>query len=162
MLSSIGQREKYALDAGSGAVRTVERSALVPYAASRMFALVADVESYPQFLPACTNARIHERSDTEVVASIAFAQGPLRTEFRTRNRLVAGQSISMELVQGPFRELAGAWTFTPIGSDGYRVALRLRIEFDNRVADLLLGPAFEAICNSLVDAFVRRARVLYG
>ena len=163
MLSSIGQREKCALDAGRMApMRRVERSAIVPHAASRMFDLVADIEAYPLFLPGCTNARIHERSDTEVVASIAFAQGPLRTEFRTRNHLVPCESISMELVQGPFRELAGTWSFTPIGTGGSRVALVLRFAFENRLADLLLGPAFESICNGLVDAFVRRARAVYA
>ena len=143
-------------------MRTVERSAIVPYAAQRMFDLVADVESYPKFLPGCTDARIHERSDDEVLASIAFSQGPLRTEFRTRNRLVSGASISMVLDRGPFRELMGGWQFTPIGTDGCRVELQLQFAFENRVADMLLGPAFEAICNGLVDAFVRRARAIYG
>ena len=142
-------------------MRTVERSAIVPYAARRMFDLVADVESYPQFLPGCTDARIHERSEHEVLASISFAQGPLRTGFRTRNRLMPGESISMDLDHGPFRELRGGWRFTPIGADGSRVELKLQFAFENRVADLLLGPAFESICNGLVDAFVRRARAIY-
>nr|AIA17590.1 Polyketide cyclase / dehydrase and lipid transport [uncultured bacterium] len=127
-----------------------------------MFDLVADVESYPAFLPGCTDSCVHSRSVNEVVASIAVAKGPLKTEFRTRNTLVDGRRIVMELEKGPFSELNGSWEFTPLGEEGCRVGLAIRFSFDSRAADVLLGPAFEAICNGLVDAFVIRAREIYA
>jgi ribosome-associated toxin RatA of RatAB toxin-antitoxin module len=141
-------------------MRQVERSAIVPFTPEAMFDLVADVESYPQFLPGCRGSRIHHQEHGEVVASIALAQGPLNTEFRTRNRLDRPSRISMVLEDGPFSELQGNWEFSPLGENGCRVYLNIRFGFQSRALDLLLGPPFEAICNGLMDAFVKRARVL--
>ncbi|KAA0209339.1 MAG: type II toxin-antitoxin system RatA family toxin [Proteobacteria bacterium] len=143
-------------------MRQVERSAIVPFSAGSMFELVADVESYPAFLPGCTSARIHERDGHQVIASIALAEGPLRTEFRTRNVLDPSRSIDMQLEDGPFSSLHGVWVFVPLGPAGSRVSLSVRFAFSSRAIDLLLGPVFEALCNRLVDAFVERARDVYG
>jgi len=143
-------------------MRQVERSAIVPYGAQAMYDLVADVERYPEFLPGCTGARVHERDGGRVVASIALASGPLRTEFRTRNVLEEGRTIHMVLDDGPFESLDGLWSFAPLGSDGARVDLNVRFAFASRAVDLVLGPVFEALCNQLVDAFVARARAIYG
>lgn len=143
-------------------MRQVERSAIVPFSAGSMFELVADVESYPAFLPGCTSARIHERDGHQVIASIALAEGPLRTEFRTRNVLDPSRSIDMQLEDGPFSSLHGEWVFVPLGPAGSRVSLSVRFAFSSRAIDLLLGPVFEALCNRLVDAFVERARDVYG
>lgn len=141
-------------------MRQVERSAIVPFSAEAMFDLVADIESYPLFLPGCTGARIRTREGNVVVGTVSLAQDPLRMEFTTRNELHRPQRISMALEEGPFRELSGAWEFTPLAADGCRVSLKLGFAFDSRMAEALLGPAFEALCNRLVDAFVRRARDL--
>jgi ribosome-associated toxin RatA of RatAB toxin-antitoxin module len=143
-------------------MRHVERSAIVPYGAQAMFDLVADVASYPEFLPGCTGTRVHHAEGPYVVASIALARGPLRTEFRTRNVVDPGSGIDMTLDDGPFRELAGRWRFTPLGPAGSRVDLRVTFAFASRAMDLVLGPAFESLCNELVDAFVARARAVYG
>lgn len=142
-------------------MRQVQRSAIVPYTAEAMFDLVADVEAYPQFLPACTGAAVHSRDGEEIVASIALSRGPLKTEFTTRNRLTRPGSIAMLLVDGPFSTLSGAWEFAPLGDGGSRVSLSLEFSFASQVTDLLLGPPFEALCNELIDAFVRRARSVY-
>ena len=143
-------------------MRQVQRSAIVPYTAEAMFDLVADVESYPQFLPGCTGAAVRSRDGEEVVASIALSQGPLKTEFTTRNRLTRPGSIAMMLVDGPFSALSGVWEFTPLGDGGARVSLSLEFSFTSQVTDLLLGPPFEALCNGLIEAFVRRARSVHG
>jgi ribosome-associated toxin RatA of RatAB toxin-antitoxin module len=95
-----------------------------------------------------------------VVASIALAEGPLRTEFRTRNRLERPHRIEMQLEEGPFSHLEGLWEFSPLGPDGSRVALSIHFAFSSRGVDLVLGPVFEAVCNRLVDAFVQRARAV--
>jgi ribosome-associated toxin RatA of RatAB toxin-antitoxin module len=140
----------------------VDRSAIVPFTAEAMFDLVADVESYPQFLPGCSAARVHARDGCEVVASLALAQGPLRLEFTTRNQLTPHDHIAMILVDGPFSDLRGQWDFVPLGATGSRISLSLSFAFESRAMDLLLGAPFEALCNRLVDTFVQRARALHA
>ena len=143
-------------------MREVTRSALVPFSALQMFDLVADVERYPEFLPWCSGAEVLEREGEHVTARLALSRHGADARFTTRNRLVSGEFLEMHLVDGPFTELDGRWDFRPIGDAGSRVELNMRFETRNSLAGLMLGPAFEAICNQLVDAFGRRAREVYG
>jgi len=143
-------------------MRSVSRSALVPHSAARMFALVDDVEAYPEFLPWCSDAEVLERSDTHVVARIEMRRAGLTKSFTTRNTLVAGESIDIELLGGPFRELSGGWRFKSLGEEGCKVTLELQFEFESRIVDSVFGAFFEDTCNSLVDAFTRRAAEIYG
>jgi ribosome-associated toxin RatA of RatAB toxin-antitoxin module len=139
-------------------MREVKRSALVNRPAAEVFELINDIESYPQFLPWCTHARVVSRSSTEIVATIGVRQGSLSGEFTTRNQLLPVHTIRMHLVSGPFRTLAGEWQLTPIEPEGCRVELNMRFAFANPVAGLLLEPKFAHTLGSLVDAFVARAR----
>lgn len=143
-------------------MRRINRSAIVPYSPEQMFALVEDVEAYPSFLPWCHDARIERQDDNEVEATLEIRRAGIGKTFRTRNILRPPESITLELVQGPFRTLGGAWTFRPLGHDGCKVSLELGFEFESRLTDLLLGAVFEEICNSLVDAFTGRAHEIYG
>jgi len=146
-------------------VREVQRSAIVPYPAEAMFALVADVESYPEFLPGCTASTILSREPGGLVASLALSKGPFSSSFTTRNTLEPPRRLTMELVEGPFSSLHGEWTLTPLAGSsaaGCRIELRVRFQFAGTARDLLLGPAFELTCSGLVAAFVERARVVYG
>jgi ribosome-associated toxin RatA of RatAB toxin-antitoxin module len=141
----------------------VKRSALVPYTAEQMCALVGDVESYPQFLPWVTAAQVLERNPDEVVGRLEMHRGGMREVVTTRNVLTPHREITLELVSGPFKTLAGRWAFEPIGADrGTRVDLSIRFEFANPMLNLLLSRSFEKSCNELVDAFVARARSVYG
>src|ERR1700747_2309818 len=139
-------------------MREVKRSALVNRSPAELFALINDIESYPQFLPWCTYARVLSRSPTEIVATIGVRQGPLHGEFTTRNTLEADRRIDMKLVSGPFRTLAGEWRLTPIDPEGCRVELTMRFAFSHRLTAALFEPKFAATIGSLVDAFVARAR----
>ena len=141
-------------------MREVKRSALVNRPPAELFALINDIESYPQFLPWCTHARVLSRSPTEIVATIGVRQGGLHGEFTTRNTLEPDRRIDMSLVSGPFRTLAGEWRLTPIDPDGCRVELTMRFAFSHRLTALLFEPKFAATIGSLVDAFVVRARSL--
>src|SRR5215470_13400755 len=107
-------------------MREVKPSALVNKPPAELFALINDIESYPQFLPWCTHARVLSRSPTEIVATIGVRQGALHGEFTTRNTLDADSSIRLELVSGPFRTLEGEWQLTPVDDHGCRVALTMR------------------------------------
>jgi ribosome-associated toxin RatA of RatAB toxin-antitoxin module len=141
-------------------MRDVTRSALVGETPERMFELINDVPSYPQFLPWCTAARIESQSGSEIIATLSVRRGPLALDFTTRNTLAPSTRIHMQLEKGPFRELQGQWLLTPVGDAGCRVELRLQYEFANRLSALVFDPLFEQTAASLVDAFVTRARAL--
>ena len=139
-------------------MREVKRSALIAESPDRMYALINDIERYPEFVPWCTAARVESRKEGEVVAALTIRRGPLRAEFTTRNLLEPGKRVLMQFVSGPFSVLEGLWTLTPLGDLGCRVELEMRFEFANRVAGTLFAPLFEDTAASLVDAFVKRAR----
>ena len=138
-------------------MREVKRSALVNQSPARLFALINDIDSYPQFLPWCTHARVDSRTEQELVATIGVRQGALQGEFTTRNTLDPDRSVQMRLVTGPFRTLEGEWLLTPV-ADGCRVELTMRFAFRNAVTGLLFEAKFAETVGSLVDAFVARAR----
>jgi ribosome-associated toxin RatA of RatAB toxin-antitoxin module len=139
-------------------MREVKRSALVNKPPAEVFALINDIESYPQFLPWCTHARVLSRTEREIVATIGVRQGALHGEFTTRNTLDPDRSVRLELVSGPFRTLEGEWRLTPVEERGCRVELTMRFAFKNRITGILLEPLFAHTIGSLVDAFVARAR----
>lgn len=141
---------------------SINKSALVPYSPAEMFALVDDIESYPQFLPWCRAARILERTDDEVRATIALSKGGVDKSFTTCNRNQRNKMIEMRLVEGPFQRLEGFWRFDPLGDDGCKVSLDLEFEFASRVLGMVIGPVFSQIANSLVDSFQQRAVAVYG
>lgn len=143
-------------------MQLVERSALVSYTAAQMFALVNDVARYPEFLPWCAAARVEDISATERVASLKIARGVLLTEFTTRNTLRQDSHIHMQLLHGPFRDLIGEWRFDAIGSRGSRVQFRVEFEFKNRLTATAFNSVFEALCGTIVDAFVMRAQSIYS
>jgi len=143
-------------------MRKVRRSAIVPHSAEQMFALVDNIESYPEFLPWCNDATEHSRSEEVVEATIELHKGAISKRFTTCNTLHRPEAIDLSLVGGPFRHLEGGWQFQELSDTGCKVSLNLDFEFDNRLVDMMLGPFFEEICNSLVDAFMQRAKEVYA
>lgn len=143
-------------------MREVNRTALTPYSSTQMFALVEDFERYPEFLPWVTRAELLERRGDEVIARLEMHRAGATEKFTTRNVLKPPREISLHLVSGPFRTLEGRWTFDDIADRGARVSLSVRFEFANPLLALLLTRVFEKSCTELVDAFVARARKLYG
>jgi ribosome-associated toxin RatA of RatAB toxin-antitoxin module len=139
-------------------MREVKRSALVSQPPAKLFALINDIESYPQFLPWCTHTRVQSRTPQEIIATLGVRQGALHGEFTTRNTLETDRSIKMDLVSGPFRSLHGQWLLTPVEADGCRVDLSMRFAFKSALTGMLFGPLFAQTLGSLVDAFVARAR----
>jgi ribosome-associated toxin RatA of RatAB toxin-antitoxin module len=140
----------------------VRRSAIVPHSAEQMFELVNDIERYPEFLPWCTRATVHEREAESVRATLVLAKGPLHQQFSTRNTLIPGRSIEVYLVEGPFRHLYGRWRFDPIQGGGCQVTFRLDFEFKNKLIQHSFGRIFEHVANTLVKAFCERAREVFA
>jgi ribosome-associated toxin RatA of RatAB toxin-antitoxin module len=141
---------------------SINRSALVPYTPQEMFRLVSDIESYPEFLPWCHAASILQQDVDEVRARIEFSVSGITKSFATRNRHQVNKMIEMHLVSGPFSRLSGCWRFDPLGDAGSKIALYLEYDFSNRMLGMVVGPVFNQIANSLVDAFHKRAVEIYG
>jgi len=142
-------------------MQLVERSALVTYTAAQMFSLVNDVARYPEFLPWCVGARVEDDAAGERIATLQVARGVLQTEFTTRNVLLQDAQIHMQLLHGPFRDLIGEWRFEAIGTRGSRVHFRVEFEFKNRLSAAAFNSVFEALCGTIIDAFVLRAQIIY-
>ena len=146
-------------------MKTVHKSVLIWYSAEEMFALVTDVARYPEFLPWCDHASVLVRDAAGMKAEVGISFGGIRQSFTTRNDHVAGRKVSMRLVDGPFSNLDGEWRFNPVGDAGQRackVELDLNYGFKNAALAAVVGPVFDRIAGTLVDAFVKRAEQVYG
>jgi ribosome-associated toxin RatA of RatAB toxin-antitoxin module len=140
----------------------INRHALVPYTAAQMFALVDDIETYPDFLPWCTRTHIISRDKDEVRATIALSKSGVSKEFTTCNRTQQDKMIEIQLLEGPFKHLQGFWRFDPLGDEGCKISLDMEFEFGSKMMSMVLGPVFSQIASSLVEAFEKRAMDVYG
>ena len=140
---------------------SISRSALVPYSAAQMYALVNDIESYPEFVPWCSKSTSKEISSNEKEAALFFSRGAIKTSFTTRNTLFAEERIELKLVDGPFSQLQGIWQFVDINSEGSRVQLDLDFELSSRMLKMALESFFSQVCDRLVNSFVQRANHVY-
>jgi ribosome-associated toxin RatA of RatAB toxin-antitoxin module len=143
-------------------MRQVDRTALVPYTPEQMFALVADIERYPQFVPSVVSAKVLQQDERGIIGQLEMERSGVRERFTTRNVLEPPARMSLALVDGPFRLLDGLWTFDALGDKGAKIRLTIRFEFANPLTAMLLSRTFEKSCIEMVDAFVARARAVYG
>lgn len=132
-----------------------------------MFALVADVEAYPQFVPLCTAMKVRSRAtegDREIVlARMTVAYGFLHESFTSRVTLDGdARRIAAEALDGPFRKLDSSWLFDPMGERRTRIAFSLAYEFRSRALGLIVGAVFDRAFRKYVEAFKARADRLYG
>ncbi len=141
----------------------ISKNALVFYTVSEMFQLVDDIEHYAEFLPWCRSTKVISRNDEEVKASIEIAKGSLNKSFTTLNRIQKDKMIEMRLLEGPFKHLEGFWRFDPLKDNkASKISLDLSFEFESKLIALAVGPVFNQIGNSMVDAFCKRAVEVYG
>lgn len=140
----------------------IQRSALLPYPAQVLFDLVNDVASYPQFLPWCAGSEVLEVSEHHMLARLELAKGGISQRFVTRNTLVPGQRIEMNLQEGPFTSLHGVWEFKALGDKACKISLDLSFDYAGSLVRATLGPLFNQATNTLVDAFCLRVKQLHG
>ena len=146
-------------------MKTVSKSVLIWYSPQEMYVLVTEVEHYPKFLPWCDRARVVTADATGMTAEVGISFSGIRQTFTTRNEHVPGRQVAMTLVNGPFSHLDGEWNFLPLGDGSQRackVELKLSYGFNNAMLGKVVGPVFDKIASSLVDAFVKRAGQVYG
>jgi coenzyme Q-binding protein COQ10 len=133
---------------------------LVPYAAELMYAVVSDVEKYPQFLPWVVALRVVSRRENGLIAEMAVGYGALRERYTSDVRLdPAARTIDVVEIKGPFKTLENHWRFTP-KNEGCEVEFSILFEFNNRLLHSAAGRAFEKVMIKMADAFEARAAAL--
>ncbi len=146
-------------------MKTVHKSVLIWYSPQEMYRLVTDVNHYSEFLPWCEHARLVEEHVNGATAEIGIAFAGVHQTFTTRNTHTPDSQVLIQLVNGPFSQLDGQWDFVPLGDGSQRacrVELTMHYGFDSSTLSKLVGPVFDKIAASLVDAFVKRAQHVYG
>lgn len=143
-------------------MNTITRTALVGHEAGRIYALVEDIEAYPQFLPWCRSSRVLRREGDTTLAELSVGLKGISQSFTTSNQNRPGESITLELVAGPFRKFTAEWRFVPLGPRGAKIEYSMSYEFSSALLGRALEPLFEHIANTMVDAFILRAEAVYG
>lgn len=148
-------------------MKHVKKSILLWYTPREMYDLVTAVPEYPRFLPWCERAEVLETHADGMTARLHLAYAGVRHSFTTRNVHRPGESVVVNLVDGPFSVLDGTWAFHPLGRPGGE-AEACRIEFDLRYAfsslalEAVLSPVFDRVATTFVDSFVQRAEQVHG
>ena len=127
-----------------------------------MFDLVADVESYKDFLPWCSNSRRVSSGEKSMCGWIEVSRLGITQAFSTCNELYPPDRMTLTLNEGPFKQLQGEWQFIALREDACKVILKMEFEFSGKLIDAAFGKVFHQIANSLVESFVQRAREVYG
>jgi ribosome-associated toxin RatA of RatAB toxin-antitoxin module len=157
LLSSPASSPEHGPGAKPAEVR-IQRSALVPQTPERMYALVADVERYPEWFDWCSDGRVLSRDGDTLTAELGVLVAGIRVSFITRNRGTPPSRIELALVSGPFRQLEGHWRFDALGDVGCRVSLVLRFEMGSQWLSAALAMGFRRIVDRMAEDFCRVAR----
>jgi coenzyme Q-binding protein COQ10 len=136
---------------------------IVPYPADLMYAVVSDVEKYPQFLPWVLALRVLSRRENGLTAEMAVGYGALRERYTSDVTLTpAIRRIDVAQIKGPFKALENHWQFTPlkteIGDQGCEVTFSILFEFKSRLLHSVAGAKFEKVMLKMADAFEARAK----
>ena len=135
---------------------------VVPYAPAQMYALVADVAQYPQFLPWCVGARIKKREGDTFWADLIIGYKMIRERFTSKVQLHdADRRIDVNYSDGPFRYLNNHWVFLE-HEEGCLIDFYVDFEFKNRMLQRIMGLFFNEAVRRMVQAFEDRAEALYG
>ena len=134
---------------------------VLPYTPEQLYALVADVERYPEFLPWCVGARVRERSADLIVADLVIGFRMFRERFTSRVRLSPPRRIDVAYTEGPFRYLDNHWTFDPV-PDGCRIEFFVDFEFKSKILQKIIEVLFSEAVRRMVAAFEHRAQQLYN
>lgn len=135
---------------------------ILPHSAAQMFDLVADVKSYPEFLPWVSAIRIRKNDDREMLADMVVGFKSLRETFSSRVLKTPKSSIVVDYLDGPMKHLHNAWQFEDLAKGGSSVDFTVDFSFRNRVFEALAGQFFDSALRKMTSAFIERADNLYG
>ena len=122
-----------------------------------IFTLINDIRSYPNYLPWCTKTEVTEESDHSIIGKIFISKSLMNWNFSTRNIIKKNESISLELVDGPFESLNGRWSFSSLDEFNTKVSLEINYKFKSSIIELSIEPIFSSIMNSILKSFVQEA-----
>jgi coenzyme Q-binding protein COQ10 len=139
----------------------------VRHAPEKMFALVADVEAYPQFLPLCEALSIRSKRErdglTVLVADMSVGYKAIRETFTSQVVLRPAENvIDVKYLDGPFRYLTNRWQFTRTADGGTDIEFFIDYEFKNRILGAMMGAMFDRAFRMFSEAFEKRADAIYG
>ena len=139
----------------------------VPHSPEQMYALVADVERYPEFLPLCEGLVVRSRKERDgkelLVADMTVGYKAIRETFTTQVLLnPAEQAIDVKYIDGPFRYLDNRWRFEPVSGGGCSVHFFIDYEFKSRILSAMMGAMFDRAFRLFAEAFEKRADAIYG
>jgi coenzyme Q-binding protein COQ10 len=145
---------------------TYSETRVLPYSPQQLFALVIDIERYPEFLPWCRAARIISRETDSFLGELIISFNHLTERYTSRVTPVAPigaheGTIEVSLVQGPFKFLDNHWRFVP-HADGCELHFGVDFEFKSKLLNSLIGGVFTRASEKMVGAFLTRAEALYG
>jgi ribosome-associated toxin RatA of RatAB toxin-antitoxin module len=140
---------------------TIDRSALVNFSAQQMYALVGDIEQYPQFMQGCIAAEVLSRTETEVIGRLTLGKAGIKYSFTTCNRLLPNEAMQMSLVEGPFNNFGATWRFLALTPDACKVSLYMNFDWSGGLLGSAMEKLFQYSANTLVDELVNRAHELY-
>lgn len=144
-----------------------ETSRRVHHAADKMFALVADVEKYPEFLPLCEGLSVRSRKGREgreiLIADMTVGYKAIRETFTSQVHLKPDErTIDVKYLDGPFKYLSNVWRFEPVGEGASEVHFFIDYEFKSRILGIVMGTMFDRAFRMFTDAFEKRADAIYG
>ncbi len=134
----------------------------LPYTPEQMFDLVADVDSYPEFLPWIAAMRVRSDSETEMVADMIVGFKSLRETFTSRVIKERPTHVHVDYVDGPLKHLSNDWRFRPDGEGGVIIDFEVDFAFKNRMFEMLAGQVFDRALRKMIGAFETRAAELYA
>lgn len=140
----------------------ISRSALVMFSCKQMYDLVNDVESYPQFIPNCADAKCLSQTEEHMEGALLISKAGLSKWFSTTNKLFENERVELSLRDGPFKKLEGVWLFTALDEQACKVELNIEFEFSSKMVEVAFGGIFNHLVTNMVSAFTQRAKSIYG
>lgn len=135
---------------------------ILPYTAVQLYALVMDIEKYPEFLPWCVGARINEQSANNLSADVIVGYKMFREVFSSRVHFKKNKEIEVEYLKGPMRHLHNKWSFKELKNGSCEVDFYVDFSLQSRLFEALVDQFFQVVLVRMIDAFEKRAQALYG
>lgn len=140
----------------------INRSALLPYSARQLFDLVSEISAYPDYIPGCTGTKLLGQWERGVEAELTVSALGVKQSFATRNTVIDGQEIRMELLNGPLQHLVGRWLFKSLSDSACKIELNLIFETTGSLKKIAAKQLVERTSTTVVDALIQQAHKLFG
>lgn len=142
-------------------MHSINKEKIIPYLSEDMYNLVADIASYPEFVPYCNDSGIIISDKSEVTAFIELSFQGINKKLTTKNLLTPIAKIEMNLVSGPVQNLVGIWQFIPINDNSTKIKLAVNYQFANPLYQSLATAVVDKVSEQILQSFIKRAKYLY-